>query len=75
VTVYVLLLLPLAQAGHPFPPRLVAVSKGQPAELVQEAYGCGVRHFGENYVSVIMDSAVIQVDTPIVFVAGTRAAE
>lgn len=34
------------------PPRLVAVSKGQPVDLVQEAYSYGLRHFGENYVSV-----------------------
>jgi hypothetical protein len=29
---------------------LVAVSKTKPAALVQEAYDCGHRHFGENYV-------------------------
>jgi len=31
--------------------RLVAVSKIKPAELVQEVYDTGHRHFGENYVS------------------------
>ena len=39
------------QAGHSVPPRIVAVSKGQPVQLVQEAYNCGTRHFGESYVS------------------------
>lgn len=42
----------VVQAGHSMPPRLVAVSKGQTVDLVQEAYSYGIRHFGENYVSV-----------------------
>ncbi len=33
-------------------PRLVAVSKTKPKELVQEAYDAGQRDFGENYVQV-----------------------
>ncbi len=33
-------------------PRLVAVTKTKPVSLVKEAYACGQRHFGENYVSV-----------------------
>ena len=33
-------------------PRLVAVSKKQPVEKVTWAYRQGVRHFGENYVSL-----------------------
>ena len=33
-------------------PRLVAVSKTKPLDLVQEAYVAGHRHFGENYVSL-----------------------
>ena len=33
-------------------PRLVAVSKAKPKELVQEAYDAGQRDFGENYVQV-----------------------
>lgn len=33
-------------------PRLVAVSKTKPKELVQEAYDEGQRDFGENYVQV-----------------------
>lgn len=44
--------LSTVQAGRSLPPRLVAVSKGQPVDLVQEAYSYGVRHFGENYVSI-----------------------
>ena len=39
--------------GHPFP-RLVAVSKTKPAELVLEAYHSGQRHFGENYVQELV---------------------
>jgi pyridoxal phosphate enzyme (YggS family) len=30
--------------------RLLAVSKGQPAELLREAYALGLREFGENYL-------------------------
>lgn len=38
-----------ANAGvHPV--RLVAVSKTKPASDIMEAYHCGQRHFGENYV-------------------------
>ena len=33
-------------------PRLVAVSKTKPAELLQEAYDVGHRDFGENYLQV-----------------------
>lgn len=29
---------------------LIAISKGVPAEAVREAYGAGVRHFGENRI-------------------------
>jgi len=32
------------------PPRLVAVSKIKPKELIIEAYEAGHRHFGENYI-------------------------
>lgn len=32
--------------------RLVAVGKLKPAEMIQEVYDAGHRHFGENYVSV-----------------------
>eukprot|EP00966_Prymnesium_polylepis_P035914 833303-Prymnesium_polylepis.1 len=37
-------------AGRPEPPRLVAVSKTKPNELLQEVYDAGQRAFGENYV-------------------------
>ena len=40
-----------ASAGRPVP-RLVAVSKTKPTELLMEAYGAGQRSFGENYVQV-----------------------
>ena len=33
-------------------PRLVAVSKFQPVEAIQEAFDAGQRAFGENYVQV-----------------------
>lgn len=35
-------------------PRLVAVSKTKPAEMVIEAYGHGQRTFGENYVRFLL---------------------
>ena len=34
---------------------LIAVSKTKPVELLQEAYDCGVRDFGENKVQEILD--------------------
>lgn len=39
-------------------PRLVAVSKTKPKELIIEAYNCGQKHFGENYVQEIFDKAL-----------------
>ncbi|KAL3140794.1 hypothetical protein ABBQ32_005339 [Trebouxia sp. C0010 RCD-2024] len=39
------------------PPRLVAVSKTKPNELVKEAYDAGHRDFGENYVQEISEKA------------------
>ena len=38
-------------------PRVVAVSKTKPASMVMEAYDCGQRHFGENYVQEIVQKA------------------
>ena len=38
-------------------PRLVAVSKTKPAEMVQAAYDAGHRDFGENYVQELTDKA------------------
>lgn len=38
-------------------PRLVAVSKIKPVELIVEAYNAGQRHFGENYVNELSDKA------------------
>lgn len=39
------------------PPRLVAVSKTKPPEMVVEAYRHGQRNFGENYVNELVDKA------------------
>uniref|UniRef100_A0A3Q2YEX0 Pyridoxal phosphate homeostasis protein n=1 Tax=Hippocampus comes TaxID=109280 RepID=A0A3Q2YEX0_HIPCM len=39
------------------PPRLVAVSKTKPPEMVVEAYNQGQRNFGENYVNELVDKA------------------
>jgi uncharacterized pyridoxal phosphate-containing UPF0001 family protein len=33
--------------------RLVAVSKTKSCEEIMQAYNCGIRHFGENYVEEI----------------------
>ena len=38
-------------------PRLVAVSKTKPKELIVEAYEAGQRHFGENYVQELVDKS------------------
>jgi pyridoxal phosphate enzyme (YggS family) len=37
--------------------RLLAVSKGQPSELLREAYAAGQRDFGENYVQELAKKA------------------
>ncbi|SDL84691.1 hypothetical protein SAMN05661010_02669 [Modicisalibacter muralis] len=39
-------------AGHA---RLLAVSKTKPAALIREAYACGQREFGENYLQEALD--------------------
>ena len=46
----------VSTSGQPSP-RLVAVSKTKPPELVLEAYRNGQRHFGENYVQELVDKA------------------
>ncbi|KAG9509441.1 Pyridoxal phosphate homeostasis protein, partial [Fragariocoptes setiger] len=38
-------------------PRLVAVSKFQPVELIIEAYNCGQRYFGENYIQELAEKS------------------
>lgn len=38
-------------------PRLVAVSKTKPKEMILEAYSAGQRHFGENYVQELVEKA------------------
>jgi len=45
------------RAGRAKPPRLVAVSKTKPKELLQEAYDAGQRVFGENYVQELVEKA------------------
>jgi len=39
------------------PPRLVAVSKTKPKELIIEAYNVGHRHFGENYIQELVEKS------------------
>jgi hypothetical protein len=41
---------------------LLAVSKQQSAEAVREAYGCGLRRFGENYVQEGLDKIAALTD-------------
>jgi len=43
--------------GSRITPRLVAVSKTKPVELVLSAYHEGQRHFGENYVQALVEKA------------------
>lgn len=38
-------------------PRLVAVTKTKPKEMILEAYHAGQRHFGENYVQELVEKA------------------
>ncbi len=42
---------------------LLAVSKSQPAELIRQAYDCGLRDFGENYVQEAV-SKIQQLNLP-----------
>ena len=44
--------------------RLLAVSKTFPAEAVREAYACGQRAFGENYVQELTGKATGLADLP-----------
>ena len=44
-------------AGRDGTPRLVAVSKTKPVELLREAYDAGQREFGENYVQEVIEKA------------------
>ena len=37
--------------------QLVAVSKTKPVENIMEAYDCGLRHFGENYVDEFVEKS------------------
>ncbi|CAK0820488.1 unnamed protein product, partial [Prorocentrum cordatum] len=49
---------PPSRAGPPARPvRVVAVSKGNPVEVLREAYDAGQRHFGENYVKELVEKA------------------
>ena len=47
---------PLTIRAHN-PPRLVAVSKTKPKEMIMEAYAAGHRHFGENYVQELEEKS------------------
>ena len=38
-------------------PRLVAVSKTKPVEMILEAYEAGHRDFGENYIQELVDKS------------------
>ncbi|KAK9301186.1 hypothetical protein QLX08_006286 [Tetragonisca angustula] len=52
-----------------FEPRLVAVSKFKPVELIVDAYKAGQRHFGENYVNELVEkgnhSSILEMCTDI----------
>lgn len=43
--------------GLPHTPTLVAVSKTHSAERIEEAYNCGARVFGENYIQELCEKA------------------
>lgn len=42
---------------HPYTPRLVAVTKTKPIEMILYAYHHGQRHFGENYVQELVEKS------------------
>lgn len=44
---------------------LVAVSKGQPVEVIREAYAAGQRAFGENYAQELAAKAAALADLPL----------
>lgn len=46
-------------------PRLVAVSKTKPSEIIRLAYAHGQRHFGENYVQELVEKANLLSDLDI----------
>ena len=46
-----------AEAANVPAPRLVAVSKTKPVELLREVYDAGMRDFGENYVQELVSKA------------------
>jgi len=52
----------VAAAGGAPLPRLVAVSKTKPVELLQAAYDCGQRYFGENYVQELVEKSPLMPD-------------
>ena len=57
--------LACAQAGRDASEvQLVAVSKGHPAEAIREAYGAGMRVFGENYAQELAAKATALRDLP-----------
>lgn len=47
----------LFQNGPNIKPKLVAVSKTKPKELIYAAYEYGQRHFGENYVQELLEKS------------------
>nr|CAD7459344.1 unnamed protein product [Timema tahoe] len=49
--------IPSYQNLQKYKPRLVAVSKTKPKELIIDSYNAGQRHFGENYVQELVDKA------------------
>ena len=47
--------------------KLIAVSKKKGVDLIMQAYECGQRAFGENYVQELIESRAVQlvINTPI----------
>jgi pyridoxal phosphate enzyme (YggS family) len=46
---------------------LLAVSKTKPAQAIREAYACGLRDFGENYLQEALDKQTQLSDLPLVW--------
>lgn len=56
---YMLEKIRLAAEESPFKQqvKLVGISKTKPIEVIKEAYDCGLRHFGENYVEELVEKS------------------
>lgn len=48
-------------------PHILAVSKRQSSDAIREAFACGLKHFGENYVSEALEKQQELIDIPLIW--------